>query len=189
VGGEVVLVRHAVPFTPEPDGPDDHHRSLTAAGAGQAQRLVGELPVPALIVSSPYLRAVQTVEPLARTYGLSVRTDPALREWDSGLGPTPDYARHYQDSWDDPGLCRPGGESLDQLTARAVTALTALDAGGPVVVGSHGTFIARALVGFGVPGIDWAFCVAMPMPAVYRLRLDGKHMAVTGPGLRPCPTS
>ncbi|MCG8919119.1 histidine phosphatase family protein [Actinokineospora sp. PR83] len=183
---EVVLVRHAESVVPRAGGPDEFRRPLTAAGSARAGRLVGELALSGavVVVSSPYLRARQTVEPLARAVGVGVRTDPALREWDSGLEPTPDYARHYAASWADPRFARPGGESLAQLTERATAALVALagrHAGATVVVGSHGTFVARALVGFGVAGVDWEFSRAMPMPAVYRLRFTPAGVAVSGP--------
>ncbi|WP_086829884.1 histidine phosphatase family protein [Allokutzneria sp. NRRL B-24872] len=179
--GELVLVRHAESEIPRPGGPDEYHRPLSATGLVQADDLV--LTRPTRVVSSPYLRAVQTVAPLARAAGLPVDTVHELREWDSGLEPTPDYARHYAASWADPELARPGGESLAQLTERAVAALTALADGGVVVVGSHGTFVARALVGFGVSTVDWPFSRAMPMPAVYRLRFTSGHPHITGPGL------
>lgn len=173
---DIVLVRHAEPFVPTPGGPDEYHRSLTDIGLAQAECLVDQLaePVPAAIVSSPYLRAVQTVTPLARAVGLPVRTDHSLREWDHGLEPTPDYARHYAASWSDPTFARPGGESLRTLTDRAVAALAALARAHPgetVVVGSHGTFIARALLGFGRTDVDWAFARNMPMPAIHRLTI------------------
>lgn len=173
---ELVLVRHAEPFVPTPNGPDDFHRGLTELGRTQAEALVELLArdEPAAIVSSPYLRAVQTVEPLARKLGLPITTLPELREWDSGLSARPDFAEHYARSWADPDFARPGGESLAQLTERAVTTLTALAArypGATVIVGSHGTFICRTLVGFGV-SVDWAFSRAMPMPAVYRLSMS-----------------
>jgi 2,3-bisphosphoglycerate-dependent phosphoglycerate mutase len=185
-GRVVMLVRHAVPFSPEADGPGDDERGLASEGRGQAEGLAGELPRPALVVSSPYLRAVQTVEPLARAHGLPVRVDRELREWDDGLGYTPDYAHHYARSWDEPGVARPGGESLEQVSIRATTALRRIAASvdGGVVVGSHGTFVARALVGFGVTGINWPFLAAMPMPAVYRLQItDFGVLAADGPGL------
>lgn len=38
-----------------------------------------------------------------------------------------------------------------------------------MLVAGHGTFITRALCGFGAP-VDRAFWQRMPMPAVYRLR-------------------
>jgi 2,3-bisphosphoglycerate-dependent phosphoglycerate mutase len=184
---EVILVRHAEPSLPQPDGPDDFHRALTTRGRAQAERLVAELVGfrPRAVVSSPYLRAVQTVEPAARELGMLVATDLALREWDSGLEPGPDFADHYAKSWADPAFARPGGESLAALTERAVRAVrllaTEMD-GGPVVVGSHGTFISRLLAGFGV-AVDWPFSRTMPMPAIYRLSLTHEGCHAVGPGL------
>ncbi|GAA0255440.1 histidine phosphatase family protein [Saccharothrix mutabilis subsp. mutabilis] len=185
---EVVLVRHARPLLPSRHGPDDHHRPLTEVGFAQAERLVEDLAAikPTLIASSPYLRAVQTVEPTARTLGMPVEKLHDLREWDSGLEPTPDYARHYARSWAEPHFARPGGESLHALTVRATAVLESLarqHPGGTVVVGSHGTFISRALVGAGVRGLDWPFSRAMPMPAIYRLRFTDRGVHATGPGL------
>jgi hypothetical protein len=44
-------------------------------------------------------------------------------------------------------------------------------------------FVARALVGFGRGEVDWPFCRAMPMPAVYRLHFGRRRVGVSGPGL------
>lgn len=183
---EIVLVRHALPHLP-PGGPDDYHRALTEQGRAQADDLVGRLatPAPSLIASSPYLRAVHTVEPLARALGLTIRTELELREWDSGLDPSPDYASQYAQSWDEPTFARPGGESLQQLSDRATAMLISLASehrDGRLVIGSHGTFICRALTGFGLT-VDWPFSQAMPMPAVYRLRIAAQGVDATGPGL------
>lgn len=140
----IVLVRHAQPFMPEPGGPGDYERSLTPQGLSQAEKLATDwaMPEPALIVSSPSLRAIQTVEPLARLADLPVHTDPDLR----------------------------------------VRSLAGEHPGGIVVVGSHGTFISRALLGFG-RSVDWPFCAAMPMPAIYRLHITEDQVVATGPGL------
>ncbi|MFD5179356.1 histidine phosphatase family protein [Nocardia sp. NPDC058379] len=184
----LILLRHAAPVIPTPGGPDDYTRPLTAQGHRQARSVIDELAplAPQAIVSSPYLRAVQTVQPLAQALDLPVRTDHELREWDSGLAPRPDYARHHTVSWMMPRLARAGGESLDQLTLRAAGALIALadrHYDSTVVIGSHGTFIARALVGFGFTDVDWEFSHAMPMPAIYRLELTDDRIQASGPGL------
>lgn len=186
--GEVVLVRHAESVRPRPGGPDEYRRPLTAAGIAQADGLVADLAwvTPALIVSSPYLRAVHTIEPFARAVGMPIRIERDLREWDSGVQPTPDYARYYAESWTNPHVARPGAESLDQLTERATAMLTSLarqHCGSTVVVGSHGTFVSRALVGFGLTTVDWMFSRSMPMPAIYRLRFDCGEVHANGPGL------
>ncbi|MFD6162010.1 histidine phosphatase family protein [Nocardia sp. NPDC060256] len=75
----LVLVRHAQPFIPQQGGPDDYERPLTDQGVAQPERLVDELIAlpPCGIASSPYLRAVRTVEPLARVgdrRGLGIRS-------------------------------------------------------------------------------------------------------------------
>lgn len=185
--GELILVRHATPVFPVSGHADDHQRPLTDEGHQQAQTLIPGLaaPAPQAVYSSPYRRAVQTVEPTARLLGLTVTPVAALREWDSGLIPCDDWAQHYAASWSQPDLIRPGGESLRQLGRRAVAALDnilAAHPGSAVLVGSHGTFIARALIGYGI-AFDHESWMAMPMPAVYRLRFSGGDAvpSVAGP--------
>lgn len=184
--GAIVLVRHAQPYSPAADGPDDFHRGLSPAGLDGAEALAPSLAAmrPSTIVSSPYLRAIQTVRPAARLLSLPVATYHDLREWDSGLSIRPDYADDYAASWRAPNFARPDGESLNQLTERAVAALTLLldTHEGTVIVGSHGTFVARALAGFGVD-VDWPFASAMPMPAVYTVEFCTPQVVVRGPGL------
>jgi len=183
----LILVRHASPYLPTLGGPDDFHRGLTARGHAEAAALAERLAelAPVRVLSSPYLRAVQTVRSLADVLGLAVETDDDLREWDSGVGPRPDFARLFAESWADPEHARPGAESLTDVSARAVAALAELSGtgAGTVVVGSHGTFAARALVGLGVAGIDFEFWRRMPMPAVYHVRLEADGVVASGPGL------
>ena len=61
---------------------DDHQRPLTKKGIKQAEALVEILkPFPmTAIYSSPFLRCVQTVEPLARARKLPAKQTPSLAE-------------------------------------------------------------------------------------------------------------
>ncbi|MFC6015201.1 hypothetical protein ACFP2T_03205 [Plantactinospora solaniradicis] len=61
-------------------------------------------------------------------------------------------------------------------------------AGKRVLLGSRGTFVTRALRGFGAT-VDRLFWQHMPMPAVYCLRFDAisQQPEVTGPGLGGVP--
>ncbi|WP_280435225.1 histidine phosphatase family protein [Nocardia carnea] len=184
----IFLVRHAQSVSPTPNGPNEYQRPLTDIGRAQANQLAGSLAEldPSAVISSPYLRSVQTLEPAARQWNLRIHTDPRLREWHSGVEPTPDYARHYAQSWAHPQWSRPGTESLQELTERAVHTLTDIVdglQGRPAIIGSHGTFIARALIGLGCSGVSWAFQQTMPMPAVYRLEFGGSTVYAAGPGL------
>jgi phosphohistidine phosphatase SixA len=78
----VLLVRHAEAGDRERWEGDDRERPLSRAGRRQSERLVEALrdqPV-RRILSSPYVRCVETVEPLAAARGLPVEPTDALAE-------------------------------------------------------------------------------------------------------------
>lgn len=78
----VHIVRHgAAGDRSEWEGPD-HERPLTEKGFAQAEALKGELAGigVARILSSPYVRCTQTVEPLAEAIGVEMETTDALAE-------------------------------------------------------------------------------------------------------------
>ncbi|TWP53475.1 histidine phosphatase family protein [Lentzea tibetensis] len=171
----LVLIRHAQSVPPRSGVPDDPDRPLTSAGEAAARALVPELAAlnPAAVLSSPLRRAIQTVQPTADHLGLPVITRHELREWDSGLVPSDDYADDYARAWADPAGRAGGGESLDELSARALAALRRIEREHPgrtVLIGSHGTFVSRALAALG-HDVDWPFSRAMPMPAIYRVTI------------------
>ena len=78
----VLLVRHAEAGDRERWTGDDRVRPLTRRGWRQAQALAERLRDAPLtrILSSPYVRCVQTVEPLAAARGLAVETTDDLAE-------------------------------------------------------------------------------------------------------------
>ena len=76
----LLLVRHATAGESSEWQGDDRARPLDARGARQAEGLVRHLADFELdrVVSSPYLRCVQTMEPLARARALEIEQDEAL---------------------------------------------------------------------------------------------------------------
>lgn len=70
----ILLVRHGSAGDSAAWQGDDHERPLDGRGRKQAKGLVDELARfdPTVVVSSPYLRCVQTVAPLARSLGAAV---------------------------------------------------------------------------------------------------------------------
>jgi 8-oxo-dGTP diphosphatase len=76
------LIRHAHAGDRAAWHGDDSLRPLSDKGRLQAERIAAELVAPPLrrVLSSPSLRCVQTVEPLARAHGLEVETDERLLE-------------------------------------------------------------------------------------------------------------
>ena len=78
----VFLVRHASAGDPHRWSGDDRDRPLDERGRGQAMGLVALLAPyrPERVISSPAVRCVQTVAPLAEHLGLLSGTDDALYE-------------------------------------------------------------------------------------------------------------
>jgi 8-oxo-dGTP diphosphatase len=78
----IVLLRHAWAGDSEHWSGDDTRRPLDERGHDQALALPGRLApyAAARILSSPYLRCVQTVEPLATARGLPVEPCDELSE-------------------------------------------------------------------------------------------------------------
>ncbi|HYM65935.1 MAG TPA: histidine phosphatase family protein, partial [Patescibacteria group bacterium] len=76
------VVRHAKAGDRSEWTGDDRLRPLTRKGLAQAEKLVNVLdafPIKA-VFSSPYLRCVQTVEPLARAHSIEVQASISLAE-------------------------------------------------------------------------------------------------------------
>jgi broad specificity phosphatase PhoE len=71
----LLLVRHAEPVPPGDPAFEENERPLSATGRAQAESLADELARPGVtaVYTSPYLRAAQTIEPLAERLGLAER--------------------------------------------------------------------------------------------------------------------
>ncbi len=78
----IYLVRHAKAGSRAAWGADDSTRPLVGEGIEQAKVIASRLaPLhPVRLVSSPYLRCRQTLEPLGETLSLRVESVEALRE-------------------------------------------------------------------------------------------------------------
>lgn len=81
-----ILLRHASAGHRLDWEHDDHRRALDACGRRQSADLVEILRPLGVrrVVSSPYVRCVQTVEPLAAALGLQVEQDERLEEGAGG---------------------------------------------------------------------------------------------------------
>jgi 8-oxo-dGTP diphosphatase len=79
---KVFLVRHAAAGDREAWTGDDRARPLSPRGLRQAAAIAEQFDGESIgqILSSAYLRCVETVLPLARALGLEVREDPRLAE-------------------------------------------------------------------------------------------------------------
>lgn len=175
-----LFIRHAAAISsddvPEPDWP------LSPAGVQQARALAerfAQMPI-AGVYSSPFLRAVSTVAPLAARLGLPVQPVADLRERhvrDTLIHPFEAFLAEMRRSFDDPMRALPSGESNHQVAARALRALDAIadqHPGAVFVAASHGNLTTALLQRFD-PSVGFAFWRALGNPAVLRLtRADGQ---------------
>jgi broad specificity phosphatase PhoE len=76
------LVRHAKAGSRREFKGDDRLRPLSGAGRHQAKALVKRLVAEDVkkLISSPYLRCIQTLHPTAKAIGVKVETDERLAE-------------------------------------------------------------------------------------------------------------
>ena len=160
------LLRHA-----HADYSPDETRSLSESGRRAAVRVADLLldrDVSA-IVSSPYRRAIETVQPLADRLGVEIQVDPYLRERLLSTGPLDDFHRSVEATWQDFDLTYQGGESSASAQARVSTAIRAIaesSGGRNVVIASHGNALALFLRTLDAH-VDFAFWARMSMPDVY----------------------
>ncbi|BBN94930.1 fructose-2,6-bisphosphatase [Deinococcus grandis] len=148
--GTLLLVRHARAAGQEPGADLTGEGHAGAAGLVPALRGLGVTR----IVSSPWLRAVDTAAPLAAALGLPVTPDDRLTERVLTGVPRADWRERLRDSFADDTLALPGGESGAAARGRAQAALdTHRDPAGVTVVVTHGNLLAL-LLGLGHDG--WA---------------------------------
>ena len=182
---DVLLVRHAEPVAFGTPGVADDDRSLTDAGRAAAEELAAELDGYEItaIYSSPYTRAMETVTVLAHRRHLEVHLLADLRERRLATEPMADWRDRLEAAWTDHELALPGAESGREAQRRAIATLDLLRSrhpdGGRLVLGSHGNLISLILHAL-EPGVDFAFHMAMPMPALYRLTHDGLRWRIMG---------
>ncbi len=167
----LILVRHCCAAGQSPGD------TLTSEGFRQADSLADFLsntPIDA-VFSSEYRRARQTAEPLARRLGLVPQFDARLNERHLADDPIANWREIVRDSFDDPDLAGPGGESARQVLHRAWGALRQIldsDHRLPMVV-THGNLMALVMhsldAGFGFEGWE-----NLTNPDVYALEDAGQ---------------
>ena len=178
----IAIVRHAESMAPGPGMEDEYTRPLTTNGFDQAQQLVSELEViaPEALFSSPYLRAIQTLEPYGISAGLSVSTDEEFREHCMAAGPIANWREVLRDQWSDFDLVPPGGESFHSTIGRGrsvVDRLSQLSFETNALAG-HGTIITLVLHSID-PSIGLDFHLTMPNPAIYVIDNSSSHWTIS----------
>lgn len=148
------LLRHAQPQVV--DG-DFYGAALSPAGISETLRLLasGDLARPDVLVSSPFLRALETAALCAKEWGLPLDVDDDFGEWRLQMMnlDVEAYAAEEAAGWRDFDLVVAGGESLSQTRERGLAAVRGVVDSYPkareVVVVAHGTIIDQICCGIG----------------------------------------
>ena len=167
---KIFLVRHA-----HADWTPDENRPLSAQGLRDAKILADTLaanPIE-MVISSPYLRAIQTVQPLASRLGLEVSKDDRFRERALGCFSDVSFTEAVRRTWMDFSFSYPDGESNSAAQVRAVQALQALTKheAEHVAVGTHGNIMALIL-NYYDPTVGFDFWSKLSMPDYRELVID-----------------
>lgn len=115
----IYLIRHCQATGQAPDA------ELTELGRKQAQKLAEFLRARQVIhfISSPFTRAIQSIEPAADQLNLPIEIDDRLAERVLSTEDLPDWMEKLEESFGDADLKFAGGESGKEATDRAMEAL------------------------------------------------------------------
>jgi len=170
------LVRHA-----HADWTPDENRPLSAQGRDDAVHvadILSQHPISA-IYSSPFLRARETIAPLARRSGLPVHVEPELQERRLGNS-TLDFLDAVEAAWRDSSFAHPEGESNAAAQERGLAVMRRLQkqhVTEHIVLSTHGNLLALILQSFD-PAVDFAFWKALTLHDIYALSFDQVGQAV-----------
>jgi 2,3-bisphosphoglycerate-dependent phosphoglycerate mutase len=173
---EIYLVRHAHSTY----SPDEYGRGLSERGKADAKRVTECMKNENIdvILSSPYKRAIETVQGVADHIGQPVHLVEGLKERTIAGQPVEDFRGAIEKLWADPAFSFPGGESNEVAQARGIESLkTILNEyeNKKVVIGTHGNIMVLILNHFN-SSYDREFWNQLSMPDVYQLTFEKERL-------------
>jgi len=130
-----------------------------------------------VVISSPYKRAMQTVQGIANTYNISIQIEEDLRERLLSTEPVQDFNDAMEKVWGDWNYAYEGGESNDIAQRRAVICMQSIlkkYKGKNIVIGTHGNIMVL-LMNYFDSKYDFQFWKTIQMPDVYKLTFDNNR--------------
>lgn len=169
----IYLVRHAHSVYTA----DERGRPLSSCGLEDASRVTQILSQVKIdsVISSPYKRAVETVEGISKNKRTDIIIKEGFKERELSSNPVKDFESAITKVWQDESFAWEGGESNIAAQKRGVTALLELlekDKGKNIAVGTHGNIMVLIMNYFD-KSYDFSFWKGLDMPDIYKLRFDG----------------
>ncbi|MHA6251869.1 histidine phosphatase family protein [Oceanobacillus sp. CAU 1775] len=172
----IYLVRHAhSTYTP-----DELGRPLSQKGFSDAEKVTKSLKEENIdiVISSPYNRAIQTVEGVARQINKVIIIDEDFKERILAGESVEDFQNAITQVWENPSFSWEGGESNHTAQKRGVQALNRVlekHEGKNIVIGTHGNLMVLIMNYFN-KNYDYDFWKALQMPDIYKLTFHKKKL-------------
>ena len=156
-------------------------RPLSESGRAAAEKLAKSLGAvkPTAIYSSPYRRAIETVESLARDLKLPIRTNADFRERTLGSIRDIPVEDAIAATFSDFDLTYPGGESSRSAQTRALRAIDRLRLAHPsgrIVISTHGNLLSLILHAHDRK-LGFDFWRSLTLPDAFQLQHSGPGKA------------
>jgi len=155
--------------------------SLTEQGFHQAEALAMFFADKKIdrIITSPFLRAIQTIEPLSTRGNINVEIDERLSERILGTSDLPDWYEKLRATFTDMELKFEGGESSNEAMERIVNVVeeTIKSESEHTIIVSHGNIITLLLKNY-QNDVDFQFWAQLRNPDVFRLRVKDHKMTL-----------
>lgn len=159
---------------------DELGRPLTKQGLNDAKGITDILIRENIdvVVSSPYKRAVQTVDGVAKHLEKEIEMIDAFKERKLSEHPISNFQEAMLHVWSDFDFSLPTGESNHHAQNRGVQATKELlgkYAGQNIVIGTHGNIMVLIMNYFD-PIYDYTFWEQLEMPDIYQLTFYEQQM-------------
>jgi len=170
VSQKIYLIRHCEAMGQPAEA------ALTERGFKQAEELAELLKGKEIkrIISSPYLRAIQSIKPLSMLKGIEIETDDRLVERKLSEKDLPDWFQKLENTFEDLDLKFDSGESSNEAMQRAIDVVEgALDGDDHIAMVTHGNLFALLLKHFN-DEIGFDFWRSLRNPDVWLLEFSSK---------------
>lgn len=169
----VYMVRHAE--SPYDEG-NERTRGLTAKGKADVEKVTKLLSDEGIdiILSSPYRRAVLSVEGLAQHLNLEIETFEDLRERHFSSDEVIDLMSNIRNNFYNAEYALPGGESNADCQNRSITVLKTIlkeHKGKKIAIGTHGLVMTLLMNHFD-SNYGLAFLDQLKKPDIYKMQFE-----------------
>lgn len=168
----IFLIRHAhSDYTP-----DELTRPLSEAGSRDSEMIPEIIKYHNIthVISSPYKRAIQTVEGIAKSINQEIEIIDGFKERILSEVPVDDFQSAIKKVWEDPYFAWDGGESNVDAQERGIQAMNEVlerYVGENIVIGTHGNIL-TLILNYYDNQFDFDFWKELDMPDIYKLSFN-----------------